>query len=79
MNRASRRHTAKISRTSEAQSLPPEAHRLFQETVGHHQAKRFQQAEAGYDTILSQLPPPIPIRFIYEDFSVTNKGNMDWP
>ena len=56
MNRASRRHTAKISRTSEAQSLPPEAHRLFQETVGHHQAKRFQQAEAGYDTILSQFP-----------------------
>ena len=56
MNRASRRHESKLSRTSEAQSLSPETYRLFQETVGHHQAKRFPQAEAGYDTILSQFP-----------------------
>ncbi len=56
MNRTSRRHTAKASRKSEAQSLSPEAHRLFQEAVSHHQAKRFQQAEVGYDHILSQFP-----------------------
>jgi tetratricopeptide (TPR) repeat protein len=56
MNRASRRQAAKIPQTSGAQSLSPEAYRLFQETVGHHQAKRFQQAEAGYDHILSQFP-----------------------
>jgi len=56
MNRASRRQTAKSSPTSRTQSLSPEAHRLFQEAVSHHQAKRFQQAEAGYDHILSQFP-----------------------
>ena len=56
MNRASRRHTAKVSRTSGTQGLSPEAQRQFQETVRHHQAKRFQQAEAGYDHILSLFP-----------------------
>ena len=56
MNRASHRQEAKHSRTSGAQSLSPETYRLFQETVAHHQAKRFQQAEAGYNTILRQFP-----------------------
>ncbi len=56
MNPASPRQSAKPSETPSARSLPPEAHRLFQEAVGHHQAKRFQQAEAGYDRILSQFP-----------------------
>jgi tetratricopeptide (TPR) repeat protein len=56
MNPASPGQSAKPSETPRAQSLPPEAHRLFQEAVGHHKAKRFQQAEAGYGRILSQFP-----------------------
>jgi len=56
MNRSSRRQAEKTQRTLQAQNLSAEAHRLFQEAVGHHQAKRFQQAEAGYDHILSQFP-----------------------
>ncbi len=44
------------STTLKAQNLSQEAHRLFQETVGHHQAKRFPQAEAGYESILRQFP-----------------------
>ena len=56
MKRGSRRPSGKLSKTPGAQSLPQEAHRLFQETVTHHQAKRFQQAEAGYDQILRQFP-----------------------
>lgn len=56
MNRPSRRQAEKTQGVVHAQSLSAEAHCLFQETVGHHQAKRFQQAEAGYDHILSQFP-----------------------
>ena len=56
MNRTSRRHATKVTRTSGAQSLSHEAQCRFQEAVRHHQAKRFQQAEAGYDHILSQFP-----------------------
>jgi tetratricopeptide (TPR) repeat protein len=56
MNRLSRRQTEKTARTSGVQSLSPEARRLFQEAVSHHQAKRFQQAEAGYAHILDQFP-----------------------
>lgn len=56
MNRTSRRQAEKTQGVVHAQSLSAEAHRLFQEAVGHHQAKRFQQAEAGYDHILSQFP-----------------------
>ncbi len=51
-----KRQSTKSSATLRAQNLSQEAHRLFQETVAHHQAKRFQQAEAGYDSILSQFP-----------------------
>ena len=56
MNRSSRRQAEKTQRTLQAQNLSAEAHRLFQEAVMHHQAKRFQQAEAGYDHILGQFP-----------------------
>jgi tetratricopeptide (TPR) repeat protein len=56
MNRPSRRQAEKTQGVVHAQSLSAEAHCLFQETVGHHQDKRFQQAEAGYDHILSQFP-----------------------
>ncbi len=42
--------------TSQAQSLPADAVRRFREAVNHHQSKRFQQAEAGYDYILDQFP-----------------------
>ena len=56
MKRASPRQSEKPAETPVAQSLPPEAHRLFQEAVGHHQAKRFQQAEAIYEQILAQFP-----------------------
>ncbi|MEX0828939.1 MAG: tetratricopeptide repeat protein [Nitrospirales bacterium] len=54
--RPSRRQAEKPPGVVHAQSLSAKAHRLFKETVGHHQAKRFQQAEAGYDHILSQFP-----------------------
>ena len=50
------RQTAQHSEILRAQNLSQEAHRLFQETVAHHQAKRYQQAESGYDSILSQFP-----------------------
>ena len=56
MNPASPRQSAKPSEAPGAKSLSPEAHRLFQEAVGHHQARRFQQAEAGYDQVLNQFP-----------------------
>jgi tetratricopeptide (TPR) repeat protein len=56
MNRSSHRHAEKTPGTLRAQSLSPEAHRLFQEAVSHHQAKRFQQAKADYDHILDQFP-----------------------
>ncbi len=56
MNRSSRRQAEKTQATLHAQSLSVEAQRLFQEAVGHHQAKRFQQAEAGYAHILDQFP-----------------------
>jgi tetratricopeptide (TPR) repeat protein len=56
MNPASSRQSAKPSEAPGAKSLSPEAHRLFQEAVGHHQARRFQQAEAVYDRILKQFP-----------------------
>jgi len=56
MNRSSRRQAEKTQSTSRTQSLSVEAHRLFQEAVSHHQAKRFQQAETGYDHILRQFP-----------------------
>lgn len=46
----------KFSNPPGPQTLSSEAHRLFQETIGHHQAKRFQQAEAGYNQILHQFP-----------------------
>ncbi len=51
-----KRQSTQSAETLRAQNLSQEAHRLFQETVTHHQAKRFQQAEAGYDQILSQFP-----------------------
>ena len=56
MKPTSHRQAQKLSETSEAQNLSAEARRLFQEAVGHHQSKRFQQAEAGYDYILEQFP-----------------------
>ena len=56
MNRAARRQATKTSYVRGATHLPPEAVHLFQETVSHHQAKRFQQAQAGYDQILRQFP-----------------------
>ncbi len=56
MNRSSRRQADKIQRTARVQSLSADAQRLFQETVSHHQAKRFQEAEAGYQHILDQFP-----------------------
>ena len=56
MKPASPRQSEQPAETPMAQSLSPEAYRLFQETINHHQAKRFQQAEAGYDQILNQFP-----------------------
>ena len=56
MNRSSRRQTKTTKANVSKQSLSPEAQREFQETVGHHQAKRFQQAEAGYDRLLKHYP-----------------------
>jgi len=56
MNRSSRHQAEKTQRTLQAQNLSAEAHRLFQVAVSHHQAKRFQEAETGYDHILSQFP-----------------------
>jgi tetratricopeptide (TPR) repeat protein len=56
MNRLSRRQAKKPQQTLAPQGLSVEAHRQFQEAVSHHQAKRFQQAEAGYDHILNQFP-----------------------
>ena len=56
MKRASPRQSGKSAQPPAAQNLPPEARRLFQETVGHHQAKRFQQAETGYNQLLDQFP-----------------------
>ena len=56
MKPATKRESVQSAEASGAQNLSQEAHRLFQETLAHHQAKRFQQAEAGYDSILSQFP-----------------------
>ncbi len=56
MNRAERRQQSKNLRRGGGSQLSPEAHRLFLETVGHHQAKRLTQAEAGYTQILAQFP-----------------------
>ncbi len=56
MNRASRHQPETTKRALVAQSLSAEAHQLFQEAVTHHQAKRFQPAEAAYDKILDQFP-----------------------
>jgi len=56
MKPASPRQSEQPAEPPMAQSLSPEAYRLFQETVSHHQAKRFQQAEAGYDQILNDFP-----------------------
>ena len=56
MNRSSQHNSEKTPQTAPAQNLSAEAHRLFQEAVNHHQAKRFQQAEVGYDRILEQFP-----------------------
>ena len=56
MNRTERRsQRAQTSREGNA-PLPPQAHRLFLEAVGHHQGKRFSQAEALYNQILDQFP-----------------------
>ena len=56
MNRPERHQHAKEWKTQGAQSLSSEAHRLFLEAAGHHQAKRLPQAEALYDQILTQFP-----------------------
>ena len=56
MNRGTPHQTENTPPTTGVQSLPPEAYRLFQEAVGHHQAKRFHQAEVAYDHILNQFP-----------------------
>ena len=56
MKPPSPQQSPKFSNPPGPQTLSSEAHRLFQEAVGHHQAKRFQQAEAIYEQILAQFP-----------------------
>ncbi len=56
MKPASPQQSPKFSNPPGPQTLSSEAHRLLQETIGHHQAKRFQQAEAGYNQLLDQFP-----------------------
>ncbi len=56
MNRAERRQQSKHRRKGGHAQLPPEVHRLFLEAVGHHQAKRFAEAEQRYASILEQFP-----------------------
>jgi tetratricopeptide (TPR) repeat protein len=56
MNRPERHEHDKERKTQGAQCLSSEAHRLFLEAAGHHQAKRLPQAEALYDQILTRFP-----------------------
>lgn len=57
MNRTTRRtQQAPNRKRPKGPSLPPEVHRSFLEAVAHHQARRFAQAEALYNTILARFP-----------------------
>ncbi len=56
MKPQSHRQPTKPSEAPGAQSLSTEARHLFQKAISHHQSHRFQQAEAGYDSILDQFP-----------------------
>ncbi len=53
---APQHRSPKLPTAPKIQPLSQQAQRAFQEAVGHHQARRFVQAEAGYDQILSQFP-----------------------
>jgi tetratricopeptide (TPR) repeat protein len=56
MNRIERHSIPKKQRGKGPQRLSSDAHRLFLEAIGHHQAKRLSQAESRYDQILTQFP-----------------------
>ncbi len=56
MSRSSGRSKKTSQPSLGTQSLSADAHRLFRETVSHHQARRFQDAEAGYAKILELFP-----------------------